>query len=70
METTTPPTEPRLLTIREISAYLGVPVQTLYSWRSNGTGPRGLKVGRHVRYRREDLDAWLDERSRDESDVM
>jgi excisionase family DNA binding protein len=54
---------PRLLTIRELAAYLSVPVQTLYVWRTNGDGPRGIKVGRHLRYRPEDVEAWLDERT-------
>jgi excisionase family DNA binding protein len=54
---------PRLLSIRELAAYLNVPVQTLYVWRYNGDGPRGIKVGRHVRYRPEDVEEWLEERT-------
>lgn len=54
---------PRLLTIGELAAYLSVPVSTLYVWRTNGDGPRGMKVGRHVRYRPEDVEAWLDDRA-------
>jgi excisionase family DNA binding protein len=54
---------PRLLTIGEVAAYLSVPVRTLYMWRTNGDGPRGMKVGRHVRYRPEDVEAWLEERA-------
>jgi excisionase family DNA binding protein len=54
---------PRLLTVREVAEYLGVPVQTLYTWRSNGIGPRGSKVGRHVRYRPEDVEAWLEQKA-------
>jgi excisionase family DNA binding protein len=41
----------RLLTIAEVSDYLGVPVGTLYQWRHKQTGPKGIRVGRHVRYR-------------------
>lgn len=33
--------------------------QTLAKWRMIGTGPTYVKFGRHVRYRRSDLDAWL-----------
>jgi excisionase family DNA binding protein len=54
---------PRLLSIRELASYLNVPVQTLYVWRYNGDGPRGIKVGRHVRYRPEDVEEWLEERT-------
>lgn len=49
-----------LLGPRELAAYLRVPLNTVYRWRSAGGGPRGSRVGRHVRYRRADVDAWLD----------
>ena len=42
-----------------MAAYLGVPVKTLYQWRYNGVGPRAFRVGRHLRYRPEDVEAWL-----------
>lgn len=54
--------EPELLTTIEVAAWLRVPVQTLYAWRSQGLGPRGLKVGRHLRWRREDVERWLADR--------
>jgi excisionase family DNA binding protein len=50
----------RLLSVEDVADYLGVPVATVRRWRYVGDGPRSLKVGRHVRYRREDVDAWLD----------
>ncbi|HEX3592091.1 MAG TPA: helix-turn-helix domain-containing protein [Pseudonocardiaceae bacterium] len=50
----------RLWTVDDVSTYLGVPKQTLYQWRTRGYGPRGCRVGKHVRYRRADVDAWLD----------
>ena len=43
-----------------LADYLGLPVRTVYSWRHRGSGPRGIKVGRHVRYRRTDVDDWLE----------
>lgn len=50
----------RLLTLEEVAGYLQVPVKTLYDWRHRGRGPTGLRVGRYVRYRQADVDAWLD----------
>ena len=44
---------------RELSEMLGVPVATLYSWRYHGRGPAAVRVGRHLRYRLSDVDAWL-----------
>lgn len=40
--------------------YLGVPLATVYRWRARRTGPRGVKVGRQVRYRAAEVEAWLD----------
>ena len=48
-----------LLTPAEVSHYLGVPVGTLANWRYQSRGPAFLRVGRHVRYRTEDLAAWV-----------
>jgi len=47
--------EDRLWSIEDASYYLGVPVQTLYSWRGQGVGPPGRRVGRRLRYRPEDV---------------
>jgi excisionase family DNA binding protein len=46
------------LTIPELAERLAVPVPTIYSWNSNGVGPPFLKIGRHVRYRLEDVEKW------------
>lgn len=51
-----------LLTEVEAAAILGARVQTLRNWRWKGEGPRFVKVGaRMVRYRRGDLDAFIDQ---------
>ena len=50
-----------LLSPTELATWLGVPVSTIYNWRYTRSGPPGFKVGRHVRYRRAEVDAWLDE---------
>ena len=43
-----------------MAAFLGVTEATLADWRYRRRGPAFVKVGRLVRYRLEDLDAWLD----------
>jgi excisionase family DNA binding protein len=53
----------RLMTIADLSAMLGVPVDTLYGWRHRGEGPTGYRIGRHVRYRRSSVEAWLEEQA-------
>ena len=41
--------------------HLGVPKNTLYRWRTKGYGPAGRRIGKHVRYRPEDVDAWVEQ---------
>jgi excisionase family DNA binding protein len=53
----------RLLWADEVAALLGVPVKTLYQWRYKGVGPAGVRVGRHLRYRAADVEAWVDGRA-------
>ena len=48
-----------LLTTRQVSALWGLAEITLRVWRLKGDGPRFLKLGRNVRYRRGDIEAWL-----------
>lgn len=54
-----PSTGERLWTANDTSAWLGVPVATLYQWRSQHLGPRAYKVGKHLRYDPVDVQAWL-----------
>jgi predicted DNA-binding transcriptional regulator AlpA len=49
-----------LLTPDETSELLRVPVQLLYRWRYERRGPPSFKIGRYVRYRRTDLQTWID----------
>jgi excisionase family DNA binding protein len=51
------------MTPKQLADFLQVPLGTIYQWRHKGQGPRGSKVGRHVRYRQTDVDEWLDRRS-------
>ena len=51
-----------LWSVADVAEYLGVPVKTLYQWRYMREGPPALRVGRHVRYRRRDVERWVEER--------
>lgn len=57
---------PKLLNDKQAAEYLTVSAGTLSVWRSTGRYALPfVKVGRMVRYRLTDLDAWLDARARD-----
>ena len=47
------------LTIEKAGELLGVHVKTLMKWKSKGRGPKFLKLGGRIRYRQEDLDAFI-----------
>ena len=48
-----------LLTEQQAAGLLHVTVKTLQAWRVRGGGPPFIKVGRLVRYRPEDLEAFV-----------
>lgn len=48
-----------LNTPEEITSMLHVPVNTLNDWRSKGKGPKFVKIGRSVYYRRDDVLDYL-----------
>jgi excisionase family DNA binding protein len=51
-----------LLTPDELAGYLGISLRTYYNWRSTGRPcPPAIKVGGVLRFRRDQLEAWLDE---------
>lgn len=46
--------------VREAAAYLGLSDSTLNQMRCEGRGPRFLRLGSRIFYRRSDLDAYLE----------
>lgn len=57
----------RLLSVEELADYLEVPVKTIYTWRHRNTGPKGFRVGKHLRFRWRDVQAWVAQRLADEN---
>lgn len=53
----------RWMTPRDICDELQIPEQTFYQWRARHLAPRAYRIGRHLRIRRADFNAWLAERS-------
>ncbi len=50
-----------LLTVEDVARLCGVPIKSVYVWRSKGEGPPGFRVGKFVRYDPADVRAWLDQ---------
>jgi len=53
-----------LVGIKELAAWSGIPVSTLYSLLAAGRGPVHFKLGRCLRFRPADIHSWLDSISR------
>lgn len=53
----------RLLSVKELSDFLQVPIATIYQWRCQGDGPKAMRVGRYLRFDMEDVLTWLEERT-------
>lgn len=52
-----------LLTLQDVAELLEVSPNTIYYWRYQGTGPKGHKVGKRVRYWRSEVLDWLQGRA-------
>jgi excisionase family DNA binding protein len=54
---------PELLSTKEAARLLGVHYNTMSKWRIRGIGPRFVKIGTAIRYRRSDIETWLRNRT-------
>ncbi len=52
-----------LLTVKQVAQYLQLKESTIYSWAQDGKIP-AIKIGRTWRFRRADLDDWLEQHLR------
>ncbi|MFB7195574.1 helix-turn-helix transcriptional regulator [Streptomyces sp. NPDC056240] len=51
----------RYLTPDDLVEMFDLPsVETLYQWRRKRVGPRGFRVGRHLRYDPDDVRTWVE----------
>lgn len=53
------------LSVEDLAERYAVPIDTIYMWNKTGTGPRYLRIGRHCRYKLEDVIAWENSRYAD-----
>lgn len=53
-------TLPEVASRRQVAAYTGISMPTLARWAGEGSGPKFVKAGGRVLYRKRDVLAWLD----------
>ena len=54
------------MTEKELAAYLQVALRTVRHWRSERAGPKVLWAGGRPRYRKSNVDAWLERQEKDD----
>ena len=57
-----------LLTLKEAASRIGIAPQTLMNWRTKGYGPPWAYIGGRVRYKPEDIDRWINDRFKENTD--
>ena len=60
-------TEEMLLNVKQVAQYLQLKESTIYSWAQDGKIP-AIKIGRTWRFRRADLDSWLERHLKRDND--
>lgn len=55
----------KLFTVDEYCEWLGISKGAAAQDRYMGRGPKFIKFGKQVRYRESDVQAWLDQQTRD-----
>ena len=58
------PHVPEFFTVYELSKKLNIPKSSLYFFVRRGEIPGLLKVGRHLRFRRDIIEQWIEEQTR------
>ncbi|MCP9209314.1 helix-turn-helix transcriptional regulator [Streptomyces sp. NEAU-Y11] len=47
------------VSVDDLAEELKIPKSTIYGWKARGRGPTWVRVGKHLRARRTQVDAWL-----------
>lgn len=53
----------KLMTLQEVADYLQIKERTIYLWAQTGKIP-GFKLGSAWRFKKDDLDLWIEEQKR------
>jgi excisionase family DNA binding protein len=54
--------ENNVLSLEQTSQYLGVSQAALRAWKRQGKGPAFFRAGKLLKFRRSDLDGWMEAR--------
>jgi prophage regulatory protein len=51
-----------LMNVSEVADYLGVSKLTIWRWEKSGEIPKAIAIGGTIRWKRSDIQKWLDEK--------
>jgi excisionase family DNA binding protein len=54
-----PQNDDRLMNIEDLMEFLDLSRDTVYKQRYEGTGPPAYRVGKHLRWKKSEVDDWL-----------
>lgn len=54
-----------MIDIATLAEYLGVPIATIYDWRTNRRGPASYRFGKRIMYALSDVAAWVEQQRED-----
>ncbi len=58
-------TTKRWLSLQDLADELDISYQTIRRWHSQGRLPRSHRFGAVIRFKREDVDAWIEQHAED-----
>lgn len=58
-----------LVSMQDLADTFGVPLLTVRRWRKYGKGPKGYRIGKHVKFRMSEVEAWLQAQREDEGNT-
>lgn len=58
-----------LLNLSDLLRILKAKRSTLYNWINEGLFPKGIKIGRAVRWHREDIEQWIEQKRKESKEV-
>lgn len=54
-----------LLTTHDLLKILKAKKSTFYNWVKQGVFPKGIRIGGNVRWHKEDVDAWIEQKRKE-----
>lgn len=58
-----------LLNMNDLLKMLKAKKSTMYNWIKEGIFPKGIKIGRAIRWHKEDVEQWIEQKRKESKEV-